>query len=130
MREACREADYNLDEDVKRNIDQLQKDYTKKLDACQKRAEAEKKRGDELYLKYGDLDRNSIDFLYYGDDDHPLSGDDKLVYKMYDMGQRNKQALTNRALWNKNSLLPYFEEELRNHADSIWYDDETLENEF
>ncbi len=73
---------------------------------------------------------NDIDNLYHGKSNYPLSGDDNLTYRMYDMGQKNKHAIINRAMWDKNSLIPYLEEELRTHANSIWWDDETLEHEF
>jgi hypothetical protein len=130
MRDMCQKADRNIDDDIKNDILKMQKENEKKLDDCRKKYIDEKKRGDRLYLKYGDPEPNSIDFLYYGNDNSPLYGDDKLTYRMYAMSQKNKQALVNRAMWNKNSILPYFEEELRNHADSVWWDDDTLEGEF
>jgi hypothetical protein len=130
INKACQRADRDLDEDVKREIEQLKKDNNAKLEECQKKQTAEKKRGDNLYLKYGDPQPNSLDYLYLNNDDFPIQGDDKLTYKMIDMSMRNKQSMINRALWNKNSLLPYFEEELKNHANSVWYDDDALENEF
>jgi hypothetical protein len=73
---------------------------------------------------------DDIERLYYGISNYPLTGDDSLTYRMYDMGQKNKHAIMNRAMWDKNSLIPYLEEELRDHANSIWWDDETLEHEF
>ena len=68
--------------------------------------------------------------LYPNISSFPICGDDKLTYRMYDMGQKNKHSMTNRAMWNKNNLIPYLEEELRTHSNSLWWDDETLENEF
>lgn len=88
-----------------------------------------KKKYQELLLKNMDQPDN-VDLLYYGGDEYILQGDDKLTYKMIDMSMRNKHAINNRALWNKNSLLPYFEEELRSHENSIWWDDDTLDNQF
>lgn len=130
IREMCQKADNTIDEDTKKSIEKMQKEYAKNLDECKTKVSAEKKRANDLFLKYGDTEPNNIDFLYYGNSDYPLSGDDKLAYRMYDLGQKNKQAITNRALWNKNSLLPYIEQELRDHSNSIWWDDETLEQEF
>jgi hypothetical protein len=75
-------------------------------------------------------DPHSLNFLYNNNDDYPMTGDDKLMFKMYDMSGKNKEAILNRAMWNKNALIPYLEEELRSHENSIWYDDETLEREF
>ena len=59
-----------------------------------------------------------------------LSGDDMITLKMLESGTKPKRALTNRALMNKNTFIPYFEEELRSHAAVPWWDDETLEDEF
>ncbi len=126
----CTKASEQMSDDVKKNIEEIQRKHDKELEECNEKRNAEKKRADYLYLKYGDPDKNNLDYLYYGLDDHPLQGDDKLMYKMYDMGQKNKIALTNRAMWNKNNLIPYFEQELRSHADSIWYDDDSLEEMF
>ncbi len=75
-------------------------------------------------------DHSDINNLYYGKSNFPLAGDDNLTYRMHEMGQKNKQAMDNRAMFDKNSFLPYIEEELRSHSNSIWWDDETLENEF
>lgn len=130
LHDMCKHADNGIDADMKREIEKLKKEYSNKLDACQKKYTDEKKRGDQLYLKYGDPEPNSVDFLYYGNDTNPILGDDKLAYRMHDMGQKNKHAMINRAMWNKNSAIPYFEEELNSHANSIWYDDDTLDDEF
>jgi hypothetical protein len=81
-------------------------------------------------LKNDASEANDIDNLYHDRSNFPLCGDDALTYRMYDMGQKNKHAMTNRAMWNKNNLIPYLEEELRSHSNSIWWDDETLEGEF
>jgi hypothetical protein len=97
---------------------------------CDSLLAEEKKKYNELLLKYEDPEPNSVDFLYHNDDDHPLLGDDKLTFKMLDSGKKNKRAMLNRAMWDKNSFIPYLEEELQNHSESIWWDDETLDNEF
>ncbi len=57
----------------------------------------------------------------------PIKGEDKLMFKMYEIGKKNKRAMTYRALYDKNNLKPYLEEELEQHANSRWWDDDTLE---
>jgi len=61
--------------------------------------------------------------------DDELCGDDKFAFKMWDMGQKNKHALTNRAIMNKDTFAKYYHQEMRDHENSIWWDDETLEQE-
>jgi len=130
LKSLCGQADNVVNNETKMNIQNIKEEYEKKLNKCNKNTYAEKKRADAIYLRYADPEINSIDYLFYGNDDSIISGDDKLMYKMYDMGQKNKEAMINRALWNKNNLIPYFEEELNNHANSIWYDDDSLEIDF
>ena len=122
----CRNVNSNIEETASNG----QKVVNKEKEVCEKQLLEEKKRYNNLKLDYADKDSNALDFLYQNNDDYPLQGDDKLMYKMYEMGKKNKQAMINRAMWNKNSFLPYIEEELQSHAASIWWDDETLENEF
>jgi hypothetical protein len=130
MREMCGKAHQTTDEEIKMQIKETTKEYEKKLEECKKTSNLEKERANRLYLKYGDDDPSAVEQMYLGGDNSNLSGDDKLMYKMYDMSQMNKRALTSRALWSSNSLIPYFEEELQSHANSPWYDDDTLETEF
>lgn len=123
MRDACKKADDAYDNAVKKIAE-------KDKSSCEKKLSDERRKYNELVLKYTDANPDAINHLYYDRSDDPIMGDDKLTYKMMHMSQKNKQALTNRALWSKNSFIPYLEEELQSHAESIWWDDETLENEF
>ena len=49
---------------------------------------------------------------------------------MKQMSGMNKVAIDSYRKQNKNTNMNYFIEELKNHANSVWWDDETLENEF
>jgi hypothetical protein len=57
-------------------------------------------------------------------------GDDRLAKHVSHNQKKSKQSLDNRSLWNKNSLIPYLEEELEEHANSRWWDDDSLESRF
>lgn len=58
-----------------------------------------------------------------------LDGDDVFTQKMFDMGKKPQEAIMNRSMWSKNSMLPFLEEELNMHENSIWWDDDALEAE-
>ena len=57
-------------------------------------------------------------------------GDNLIAKKMKQMSGMNKVAIDSYRKQNKNTNMNYFIEELKNHANSVWWDDETLENEF
>lgn len=115
------------------NVNDLCKDTDKCLEQCKVNEDMVKDYKDK-FVKERDArlraEAPNYDFLYYGNDDFPLKGDDKLAYKMYELGKKNKQAIISRATYDKYSFAPYIEEELRNHENSIWYEDDTLDMEF
>jgi hypothetical protein len=60
-------------------------------------------------------------------DCNSLTGDDKLMSKMQHLSLKNKEAIIIRAGFNKYSLVDYFNEELNDHENSIWWDNQDLE---
>ena len=58
------------------------------------------------------------------------NGDNLLSKRMKQMSNKNRESVDNYARQNKMTNMSYFEDELKDHANSIWWDDETLENEF
>ena len=49
---------------------------------------------------------------------------------MKHVSNKNRVAIDNMTRQNKYTNINYFAEELNDHANSIWWDDETLEKEF
>jgi len=131
LQDRCNCAEGEIDEENKKQIEKIKKEHEKELQKCNEKFKKEKERGDELYLKYANPYHMDIDNIIYNKDHHPIvDGDDKLTYKMIDMSLNNKRAMTNRAMWNKYSFLPYYEQELQNHANSIWWENDDLEHDF
>jgi hypothetical protein len=95
----------------------------------------QKKLYEELKLKYED---NTPAYRYSTTDRYIIDtgvepvADDKLASKMKDTGGRAQEAADSRSLYGKNSLIPFIEEELNEHANSYgWWDDsENLEEVF
>lgn len=58
------------------------------------------------------------------------NGDNLLSKRMKQMANKNRESVDNYARQNKMTNMSYFEDELKDHANSVWWDDETLENEF
>ena len=55
-------------------------------------------------------------------------GDDSFTLGMINNGKKSKESLDSRALWTKNSLIPYLAEELAEHENANgWWDDDDLE---
>lgn len=71
-----------------------------------------------------------LPMVSYMDTDLGGEGDDILAKHVAHNQKKSKQSLDNRSLWNKNSLIPYLEEELEEHANSRWWDDDNLESRF
>lgn len=93
----------------------------------------QKKLYNELKLKCEDnspVYRYTNSDLYLVDNKPNNTGDDVFTSRMIDMGLQAKAATDARSMWSKNSLIPYLEEELEEHADSQWWDDDSLENLF
>lgn len=95
----------------------------------------QKKLYEDLKLKIADPNptfRYSSDDRYLFDNGYNPTADDKLTIKMKDVGGKAQEATVARSMWSKNSLIPYLEEELEEHAGAYgWWDaDEDLENEF
>lgn len=80
--------------------------------------------GDENLDQDNEL-RNSINKLYFGD---ICRGDAKMAYKAMHMGRKNKDAIVNRARFNRYTIEPLFAEELNNNENRDWYDCDQLEN--
>ena len=57
-------------------------------------------------------------------------GDNKIAHLMKHVSNKNRVAIDNMARQNKYTNINYFAEELNDHANSVWWDDETLEKEF
>ena len=57
-------------------------------------------------------------------------GDNKIAHLMKHVSNKNRVAIDNMTRQNKYTNINYFAEELNDHANSIWWDDETLEKEF
>jgi hypothetical protein len=111
----------------KKKEKQLLDELTNKKKEYDKLITEQKKLNMEIKLKNEDNLRN-INKLY--DLDENSCGDDKLANKMKHMSLKNKQAIINRAKWNKSSFIPFIEEELNNHSNSIWWDNQDYENQF
>ncbi len=116
-------------EDKSEKQDNLEKRKNKK-ESCENQLFDIKQKYNQLKLKTDDPDPNDISYLFYDNSRYDIKDDDNLTMRMMEMGKKNKQAIINRAMWNKNSLLPYFEDELRMHSESIWYDNDLLEKDF
>lgn len=57
-------------------------------------------------------------------------GDNKIAHLMKHVSNKNRVAIDNMARQNKYTNINYFEQELKDHANSIWWDNEKLEQEF
>lgn len=65
----------------------------------------------------------------YANDPPLFQADDELAYRMWDTPKHAKESIDNRAVFTKNMLVPFFEEELRDHGESIWWENDALEAE-
>lgn len=104
-------------------------EYEKKIKEIQSQYDTQKKRADELYMKYANPDPNAIENAWEEVYAYP-KGDDKFTMKMLDTGSRAQESQTNRALWSKNSMIPYLATELDMHENSIWWENDALEHSF
>lgn len=92
-----------------------------------------KKQFNELKLEVED---DSTQYRFSNSDRYLIDnkvedGDDALTTQMLHMGSKNKEAIINRAMYSKNSLIPYLEEELNQYENAYgWWDDGDLENAF
>jgi hypothetical protein len=57
-------------------------------------------------------------------------GDNNIAHLMKHMSNKNRVAIDNMSRQNKYTNINYLAAELDEHANSIWWDDETLEDEF
>ena len=57
-------------------------------------------------------------------------GDNNIAHLMKNMSNKNRVAIDNMARQNKYTNIHYFNQELKDHANSVWWDDESLESEF
>ena len=57
-------------------------------------------------------------------------GDNRIAHLMKHISNKNRVAIDNMSRQNKYTNINYFAEELKDHANSVWWDDETLEKEF
>jgi hypothetical protein len=63
-------------------------------------------------------------------DNKSIQGDDVFTARMMNMAKQSKIASDARSMMTKNSFIPYLEEELEEHANSVWWDDDSLEADF
>ncbi len=128
MSDVCKKIDnLDKDDDKKQNLNKNNKEDEMR---CENQLFDIKQKYNQLKLKTDDPEPNDISYLFYDNSRYNIKDDDGLTMRMMEMGKKNKQAIINRAMWNKNSLLPYFEDELRMHSESIWYDNDLLEKDF
>jgi hypothetical protein len=78
---------------------------------------------DEIKYNYFASDR------YIMDPNYKPVGDDVFTTRTIENGKRSKQAIDNRIMWSTHALIPYLEEEMRDHSKSIWWDDDALDDE-
>jgi hypothetical protein len=57
-------------------------------------------------------------------------GDNRIAHLMKHVSNKNRVAIDNMSRQNKYTTINDLAEELKDHANSIWWDDETLEKEF
>jgi hypothetical protein len=107
-------------------IDKLKKELKKQKKESEELLKVQRDMAERLQLEIEDP-LQDINFLY---DSNQCEGDDELTRKMIHTSLKNKHAINNRAKWDVNSFRPYVEEELNEHANSIWWDNQDLENEF
>lgn len=120
-------------------------DEDDKIEKCEEKCTPKKSLEDQLYeqkkiyeelkLKCEDTTpayRYSTTDRYIIDTGVEPVADDKLAFKMKDAGGRAQEAADARSLYGKNSLIPFIEEELNEHANACgWWDDcENLEEVF
>lgn len=136
MKDICNSIELDTPNNSKPNEDSYTDEYHEPEEAInytEARLRHEAKLRREQRLKDNDTDpdyrfSNSDRFLI---DNKLETDDDLLTGQMLEMGRRNKEAMTNRAMFSKNSLIPYLEEELQEHENAGgWWDDDDLENEF
>ena len=84
------------------------------------------------------LDKSSPKQLEYSENNYKKNvfdeigslGDNNIAHLMKHMSNKNRVAIDNMSRQNKYTNMHYFEQELKDHANSIWWDDESLESEF
>lgn len=57
-------------------------------------------------------------------------GDNNIAHLMKHVSNKNRVAIDNMSRQNKYTNMHYFEQELKDHANSVWWDDESLESDF
>jgi hypothetical protein len=131
LNNVCKENynDFKINEEKKRQDEEEIKKQKKELSLILKQ---QKELTNSLLLNSQD---NLQDIAYLFDLKNNCYGDDKLTNKMIHMSLKNKHAINNRASWDKNSFLPFVKEELYSHENSVWWendvlDDELLDNNF
>jgi hypothetical protein len=85
------------------------------------------KQYNELKLQLDDTENTPETYSFYNSDRYLIdpgnkTGDDVLMQAMIDTQKKNKQSIDNRSMWEKSSFLPYIEEELRQHENSVWWE--------
>ena len=74
----------------------------------------------------GDIDKEIYDMFY----EKKCSGDTRIARRMSHMATMPKRAIEARSRLDKYALAPFLEEELEQHANSIWWENEELEHMF
>jgi len=144
MKDICTNIEKSNDvESTDGNSDSVDDNEDEKLKKCEDKCIPKKSLADQLFeqkmlyeelkLKYEDPTpeyRYSTTDRYIIDSGVEPVADDKLAFKMKDTGGRAQEAANSRSCYGKNSLIPFIEEEIEEHANSYgWWDDNDLEDE-
>ena len=115
------DASYNLDDDTIKN---------KILDARLQSKKLPVKKVKPISERPMPLEYSENNYKYNLFDEIGSLGDNNIAHLMKHLSNKNRVAIDNMARQNKYTNINYFAEELNDHANSIWWDDETLEKEF
>lgn len=80
-----------------------------------------------LHKKYDYSEEIDALFDEDGSAAKPLDGDDRLREKMIDVSNRAKESMFHRARFTSDNFKKYFTEELDEHADRRWWDNDSLD---
>lgn len=97
-----------------------------------------KRRGKTMHESIYEYNRDSADIAHYGMGTplHKMQqelgsyGDNMLAARSIEQGRRAKQSIDNRAKYDRYSVQGFYDEELRSHANKIWWENDALEHMF
>lgn len=80
--------------------------------------------------KYKNLDNSvSINQQFNNYEEPHLTGDELIANKMAHMSTKNRNAIHNRVRFTSNNFRKYFQEELDENEDRVWWETDLLENQ-